>query len=293
MKRFLSTVFLCLTMVAVTATPAVAAPAQAHVGGCTNWSGQGYSLGICIDDRATTTMSYPDIYVTASAGTANCSLSLKVWNANGGQFSNKAVPCAVGHYNGYATGPFWSSTSVHSHADLVVNGKAVPTPDSPSITLSSHGKSLYDYDFFVKSARIGPISGHAADAFAELHHCFNCSFPVGNAPAAYPAENQLIPLQACPFFTICNAPVRFFGDEPRGDFMLVAQPGHFDSPGSTVRFHFSTDASGYLHLSVRAWVLGSQLADPVNQSGAWEAWASFASNLTVSLYQRCGGIRCS
>jgi hypothetical protein len=149
-----------------------------------------------------------------------------VWNANGGQFSNKAVPCAVGHYNGYATGPFWSSTSVHSYAHLVVNGKVVP-------------------------------------------------------------------LQACPFFTICNAPVRFFGDEPRGDFMLVAQPGHFDSPGSTVRFHFSTDASGYLHLSVRAWVLGSQLADPVNQSGAWEAWASFASNLTVNLYQRCGGIRCS
>jgi hypothetical protein len=275
----------------------VTAPAQATVGGCSpNWSGNGYNIGVCINDRGTTTMAFPDIYVNTSAGTANCSILIEVWNDSSTNFSHKQVSCAKGHYLGYATGPFWGATNVHSFARLLLNGQSIGTFDSPTIAVSTHGKVLYDYDFPV-TVRLGSvgvgISGHYSDAFAELHRCFNCSFPISGAPSAYPADDQYIALSACPFFSICNAPVRVYTDEAVGDFMSVAQPGHFDTAGSTVRFHFATDSNGILHLQVKAFVLGSQLPDPANQLGARNAWSGFAGGLGRNLYNRCGGTHCS
>jgi hypothetical protein len=62
-----------------------------------------------------------------------------------------------------------------------------------------------------------------------------------------------------------------------------------------VRRNARTRSTEFCLLAVpeKAWVLGSQPADPANQAGAFEAWASFASNLAVNLYRRCGAIRCS
>jgi hypothetical protein len=289
-------------LAAILTTVVMQSPAQANTGGCSasNWTGHGFNIGVCIDDRATTTTAYPDIYVNASpysntAPTAACSILIEVWDGNANNYTHDQVGCAAGHYNGYAT-PVFGSVQLHSFARLILNGVAYGTQNSPVATLGTHGTVLYDYDFVV-SARIGSvglaISGHAADAFAELHRCFNCSFPIGNAPAAYPADNQYVALDACPLFSICNAPVRFFS-APQNDYlMIVAQPGHFDAPGSTLRWRFYTDSAGYLHLDAKTWNLGTTMNVQLNQAGAYVAWGQYASRLGLNLYSRCGGTHCS
>lgn len=298
LRLALGLLVLLSTVVAVSVT---AGSVQASTGGCTSsdWTGQGFSIGICINDRNTTTTAFPDIYVDKSPytnlnPTPACSIIIEVWGDHGDNYSHDLIGCAAGHHNGYAT-PVFARTRVHAFARLELGGIAYGTKDSPSITLDSVGRVLYDYDFVV-TTRIGrspfPIYAHPADAFAELHRCFNCSFPIGNAPSAYPADNQYVPLVACPFFSVCNAPVRFFS-APQDDYIMIdSQPGHFDAAGSSLRWRFYTDSSGKLHLEAKTWNLGDSIPDLLNQQGAYNAWLTYAYRLAANLYTRCGGTHC-
>jgi hypothetical protein len=298
--RLLATMLAVLCSASVVAVTQV--PAEASTGGCTSsdWTGQGFTIGVCVNDRNTTTTAFPDIYVNGSpytntSPTSTCSILIEVWGDHGDNYSHDQVGCAKGHYNGYAT-PAFGAINLHAFARLLVNGGSYGTKDSPKIPLDANGRVLYDYDFIVAvsvSPVDLPISGHAADAFAELHRCFNCSFPIGNAPSAYPAENQYVALSACPFFSVCNAPVRFFSAQQNDYLMINSQPGHFDSAGSALRWRFWTDSSGYLHLEAKTWNLGSSIPDAANQAGAYIAWQQFALRLGYNLYNRCGGTHCS
>lgn len=280
-------------------------PASASVGGCTasDWQGYGYRIGVCINDRGTTTTAFPDIYVNANGGGSNCSILIEVWDGNGINYSHKQVGCAVGHYNGYAT-PVFGNTSLHAFARLLVNGKAYGTENSPSITLGTTGKVLYDFDFTV-TAYEGlshyPIHGHASDAFAALHRCFNCNFPVSNAPAAFPSDDQYVDLNGCPSWVslacstwgVLDAPVRFHPAEQNNYIMINSQPGHWDKPGSALKWTFGTDGFGLLHLYAESFVLGSSVPDAANIAGAQTAWQSYASQLGNNLYNYCGSQYCS
>lgn len=299
---------LIASMIAACAVLLAPLSAHASTGGCTSsdWSGYGFRIGICINDRSTTTTAFPDIYVNASPyGNANptsaCSIIIEVWDDQGHNYSHDQVGCATGHYNGYAT-PAYAYVHLHAFARLHLNGGSYGTKDSPMTTLDTYGKVLYDYDFVVTNRIVGTngihydyaISGHASDAFAELHRCFNCSFPIGNAPSAYPADNQYVALNACPPFSVCNAPVRFFS-APQDDYLMIdSQPGHFDAAGSSLRWRFWTDSSDHLHLEAKTWNLGSSIPEAANQAGAYNAWSQYALQLGHNLfYNRCGGAYCS
>lgn len=275
-------------------TSASAAPAvSAHQGGCSTYGSHGYSVGVCVDDRGTTTMAFPDIYVNSSPGTASCGINLSVWDDHGHRFSSRELPCAKGHYNGIGTGPFTGRTNVHAFARLDLRGTGYALGDSRSIRLGTVGRVLYNGDFPVATI-VTRVKARPATAFAELHHCFNCSFPVPGAPTAYPADNQFLPLRPCVFGPVgcVGAPVRAFTDESVGDLRLVAQQGHFDGYGSVVRFHFANDRQGYLHIQVLGFVVHPSIDDNVNRQFAFQSWRQFAANLGTNLIKRCGGVIC-
>jgi hypothetical protein len=90
--------------------------------------------------------------------------------------------------------------------------------------------------FLISLSRDGPGPWQVKKRTHRLRHPTR----IGNAPAAYPADGQYVPLVACPFFSFCNAPVRFFS-APQDDYIMInAQPGHFDAAGSSLRWRFYT-----------------------------------------------------
>jgi hypothetical protein len=270
--------------------------AEASVGGCSTYDVRGYNVGVCIDDRGSTSAAFPDIYVNRSAGTASCQIQLSVWNDQSTRFSARFLPCAAGHYLGYPT-PFVLATNAHAFARLDLGGSSFGIGDSPPVRLAIQGHVSYDLDFVVRDQPAAPpILGHAADAMAELHRCFNCSFPVANAPQAYPNDDQFIPLNAClPPFSLsqCAAPVRAYTDTSQNFYFFIAQPGHFDGAGSIVRFQFPTDSAGRLHLFVTGFVVAPSIPESASRAGASNAWGTFAARLATNLIRRCGGTFCS
>lgn len=75
-----------------------------------------------------------------------------------------------------------------------------------------------------------------ARVMAELRRCFTCSFPVANAPRAFPSVGQTINLNASPFTMIkVAAPVKVSAVVKDG-FNFLALPGHFDGADSAISF---------------------------------------------------------
>ncbi|WP_313539668.1 hypothetical protein [Leifsonia aquatica] len=132
----------------------------------------------------------------------------------------------------------------------------------------------------------------AGQADSILHSCFNCYFPIGNAPSAYPSDGQIINLNASPFsFITVAAPVRK-STVSQGAMMFTAQPGHFDGAGSTITFSWYNDVSGYLHLYVHALVLQDNggPANAVNSVVAGTNWLTFWRNVTNAAVSGGGGV---
>ncbi|AXH34958.1 hypothetical protein DVJ78_05630 [Humibacter sp. BT305] len=134
----------------------------------------------------------------------------------------------------------------------------------------------YSYDFWAGlpgyHANVPKTPDYQADAM--LHNCFNCYFPIGNAPRAYPKDGDVINLNASPFsFIVIPAPVKV-QTAMGGALQFVAARGHFDGAGSMVTFSWYNDASGYLHLYVHAMVL-RDLGSVVNAHNALIAGANW------------------
>ena len=148
------------------------------------------------------------------------------------------------------------------------------------------GSFFYSYNILVQQATgVSPIKGTAKAAFKELHHCFNCSFPVTGAPAAYPKSGQHLPLKACGLPGCPNAPVKAYPHDDQGYLQLVAEPGHFDGADSTVTFLFYKDAQGNLNLNVTAYVTNPNPSIPadINKTGAQSTWDTFAVKLARNI----------
>jgi hypothetical protein len=176
-----------------------------------------------------------------------------------------------------------------------------PARQSPNAPRTLGAPFEYDVTFPVSqvlatSQQRGPGTapvrgpGVVAKAMAELRRCFNCSFPVEGAPAAYPSSDQFIPLKVCVGPACRDAPVQFY---PHVDgFGLVAQPGHFEGDGSTIRFRLLRTPEDRLHLNVHANNTNPTEDPAVITAFARNTWHSFANRLgtNIAKFQGCGGL---
>ncbi|MBE1469194.1 RHS repeat domain-containing protein [Kibdelosporangium phytohabitans] len=125
-------------------------------------------------------------------------------------------------------------------------------------------------------------------AINELRRCFNCSFPIKNGPADFPADGEFIPLDASPLWPSLvqiHADVKSYDYHPDGNgFYFVAQKRHFDDAGSVIAFNFEQDNKGDLNLRVRAWA-SSPVPDAANKAEAGYQWSKFAHQLGMNIIE--------
>lgn len=270
-------------------------PAQ---GGCKEYpvGKTGFEFGVCVNDRHTGTTAYPDIYVNhVGPHSGPCSISIELWDDKNRSYGTPAqAPCTPGPHPGNPYGPVRSALTLHTFARLKANGTTYyfggGQGDSPPISLAPGAGSdvFYDWDWIVVK-RLGSaglsVKSTPAKALAELHRCYNCSFPVPGAPAAFPTNGQALALHGLPFPPNWLAGPSLFFTQPDG-YMVVARDGHQDGAAAEVTFHFYTDRSGYLHLQTRA--IGVNPPNwwspaPVNWIAARVLWTTFSQNLGTNL----------
>ncbi|MGI5292113.1 RHS repeat domain-containing protein [Nonomuraea polychroma] len=137
-------------------------------------------------------------------------------------------------------------------------------------------------------------------AINELRRCFNCSFPIKNAPANFPKDGEFIPLDAAPWprevsmwIGGVDAHVQSYDYHPDGNgFYFVASQDHFDNPGSVIAFNFEQDDQGQLNLRVRAWA-DTPLPNAVTEGVADIEWQNFGHRLGMNIAQNhCRAHRC-
>jgi hypothetical protein len=101
-----------------------------------NYLIQGFSIGVCVNDRHTGTTAYPDIYVNSTPFSSNCNLDLQVWGDNNNLISDAGpAPCSTGHIFGVQTPAFRVPIKVHSYVRINLNGGAYAGPNSQKIQL--------------------------------------------------------------------------------------------------------------------------------------------------------------
>lgn len=143
---------------------------------------------------------------------------------------------------------------------------------------------VFDYTFYDRNS-----GKRWLDVVPLLQRCFNCVFPVYNAPAAFPRVGDRIDLRAQALGGIVTvpAPVRVTS-VGRNYFSFISLEGHFDGEGSTVAFSWyapTVDDSGPLHFYVRAGVV-NDLALPLryaNSITAGDSWNTFCQKVGEGL----------
>ncbi|MEW9555431.1 RHS repeat domain-containing protein [Nonomuraea sp. NPDC050783] len=180
---------------------------------------------------------------------------------------------------------------------------------------------LYDYKFkvtYIPGTQYPPSSEYPQGpspialsvdpevAIKELRRCFNCSFPIRNAPSKFPADGEFIPLDASPLpkplaqkigVPPINAHLNAYHYHPDGNgFHFVAGQKHFEEPGSVVAFNFEKDDQGHLNLRVRAW--GETWLGDAAVTGARMQWQKFSEQIGMNIVENhckssgAGGVRC-
>lgn len=137
----------------------------------------------------------------------------------------------------------------------------------------------------------------------KLKNCFNCTFPVDNAPANYPSPGQLLPL------TAGFGPITYnFNCTFRGDYSVPGAGGglsywgfnfdatkdHVDGLGSVINFEIGKPPvgggprAGHLELSVYASIVNNDpLGPPLGQFAyttfANTTWATFTVKIRAGV----------
>lgn len=210
------------------------------------------------------------------------------------------MPVQTHRTAGWSLRPLLAMMQVALLIALVLAAEVASAPPAQAAgSQFEQGVKVYDIDLpVVATSGFYPMHATAADAFKELHRCFNCSFPGPGAPADFPAQGEFMPLEYCPPRTptsLClEAPVVAYSNEGDRLMWFVGQPGHFDGAGSIVFFQFNTDAQGVLHMRVTAYATepfygipgGAAIAAAIGQL----AWPVFAETLgTQMFFNTCGG----
>jgi hypothetical protein len=178
----------------------------------------------------------------------------------------------------------WTGNTLTQHVDLDAQ-TAYPVLLDPNW--------YYSYDFSAAlplySARYPKATELAASHL--LHVCFNCHFPITGAPWKYPADGDVLALNASPFsLQLTAAPVKV-QTANGGAMQFVAMPGHFDGAGSLITFSWYNDPSGYLHLYVHAMIkrdLGPHL-NIANSKIAGVNWMHFWQHVADNASAYGGG----
>lgn len=284
---------------------------RTHVGGCNpHIKVHGFDIGVCMDDHATGTTAFPDIYINTSGPTANCMINVSVWDNAGHRLSAIERPCTAGRRSvpGVPVAPK-AAAVLHTFARLDYTGQpSIPVGDSPPVQVSpdaaagSGGQDVfYDFDYtlkITKGVRIPasvPVKTTVAKVFAELHRCFNCDFPVPGAPAAYPRTGQAINLTSFPSWVPSwmniRGPILIYPRDNESMIVVTATDGHADGVGANVTFRFYTDSSGTTHL--RTTAVGVHIpwwqAPRKNWGAAYVYWGNFADNIARNLIAHGGG----
>jgi hypothetical protein len=178
----------------------------------------------------------------------------------------------------------WSGSTLTQHVELAAD-TAFPVLIDPTW--------YYTYDFSVTlpgyHANHPKASADAVDLL--LHGCFNCYFPIFGAPRGYPADGQVLNLNASPFsLELTAAPVKK-QTANQGALQFVAQAGHFDGEGSMITFSWYNDTNGYIHLYVHAKImrdLGIAI-DLANSRIAGANWLMFWQRVADNANGSSGG----
>jgi len=126
-------------------------------GGChsPDYKVQGFTIGVCVNDRHTGDTAYPDIYVNASP-LSGCSMHVQTWDDNNNRLSNVDFPCMppgnTAHLVGASVTRIPSTVRVHTFARIDVANGAYGV-DSPTITIGAYA----------------PIGGDSASARWRAH----------------------------------------------------------------------------------------------------------------------------
>lgn len=183
----------------------------------------------------------------------------------------------------------WRNGALVQHVDHTGGDYAYPIVADPAWTYSFDAPAL-------SAAGYASPGMNAPTAMTVLRQCFNCSFPIGNAPR-YLTTTQIINLNASPFsFIEVPAPVKTTEITGVG-FTFVAQAGHFDGAGSEITFRFYSTCGGtrpWLHLNVNARVIKDRgdAANAANAAMAKRQWQRFLNNINENAIAQQGLQRC-
>ena len=112
----------------------------AAIGGCAEHYGglnNSFEIGVCISDRNTGSVIYPDAYVNQQLllPPYNCSLYVELWEGNFKWSQAGPFSCALGHYDGIPFGIAGAGClPLHSSVWLSLNGSFYRIGDSPTYT---------------------------------------------------------------------------------------------------------------------------------------------------------------
>jgi hypothetical protein len=218
-----------------------------------------------------------------------------LWAATGWENGHLGMPISdettafngqvrVSHFAGgdiYWTSPSGASETLPASVQDPVHTQGSPDTPAPP------GDLEYSYNIPLDTTGYLLIPANPDLAFKELEKCFSCSFPVQGAPKQFPAEGQLMPLNACHFIPlvnhICRAPVTVYSNG-RTFMRYTAQPGHFDGPGATVTFTFYDGGFGQLWLNVTGYVIDPTVPESLTRTGAHLMWEDFVASLGRNIW---------
>lgn len=170
-----------------------------------------------------------------------------------------------------------------------------PLPESPwqyNIDFTSEIEAFKDGMPPVSAGSIASID----DVWNELHRCFNCNFPMGGAPKAFPNVGDELPLEIrTAGQKLLNFPVRVTEIQRTAsaiDIEFVTLPGHVDGPDSTIHFRFF-EQGGQLHLATHGLITQGPGSEdvPILSPGlrsvytgvAHAVWQPYINNLTRNI----------
>lgn len=109
-------------------------------GGCNSpdYHVQGFSIGVCVNDRHTGTTAYSDIYVSRSP-LDTCAVRIQSWDDNNTKLSdlNADDPCSTGHHVGANVTRISPTVRAHPFTRICVSDGCSGV-DGPTITLGAY-----------------------------------------------------------------------------------------------------------------------------------------------------------